>query len=138
LPRRRDRDRDDLSIFRTPKQSTGLSLTAMILGIAGLVVTLASIVVGAFMGAMCAAALCPCGAFSGYAGFAISGIAGVLGMVFGFIGLGKGGKGFAMTGIITGGVNLLLILAYVAITLILGAGFLALVGAAAGPPPPPR
>jgi hypothetical protein len=87
----------------------------MILGISGLVVS-----IGSVGGGLLLSTACCCGAFSTYIGFGISGILGILGIVFGFIGLKRGGKGLAWTGIATGGVNLVLILVYVILTVVLG------------------
>ncbi len=136
-PQRVDDEDDDLSIRRRrPAKSSGMALTGMILGIAGLVVTLLSIVGSIF--ATGATGGCCCFLLGGYAGFAVSGILGVLGIIFGFIGLGHSGRGFAWTGIVTGGVNLVLILAYVVLSILLGAALFAFLAALAGQAPPPN
>jgi predicted Zn finger-like uncharacterized protein len=127
-PRRRDRD--DLDILRAKKPSIGLSLTSMILGIAAIVITLLSTVAGGLLGL-----LCPCGFIGGYVGVGISGILAVVSLALGFFGLSKGGKGFAITGLITSGLSVLLILLYVVLSL-LGIGLFAAFIAANQPPPP--
>jgi predicted Zn finger-like uncharacterized protein len=111
---RRGRD-DDLNIRRSGRrqESIAMSLTAMILGISGLVVS-----VGSIGGGLVLSAACCCFAVGPYIGFGVSGILGVLGVVFGVIGLKRGGKGLAWTGIATGGVNLVLILVYVILTIL--------------------
>jgi len=131
--RRDDRDdRDGLNIRRPARQpSIGMSLTAMIVGITGVVVTLISAFGGALMALMCAGVMCPCGIYSGYIGFIVSGILGILGVVFGVVGLKHGGVGFAWTGIITGAVNLVIILLYVVVTVFFGVVLVGMVGAAA-------
>ena len=55
-------------------------------------------------------------------------------MIFGYIGLPQGGKGFAITGMILGGVTVFLAVVLVGLSLIFGA---ALFGAVAIVPPPP-
>jgi hypothetical protein len=134
-PRRRryhDEDEDDDLNIRRPrrKQETGMALTAMILGISGLVVTLGSITVG--IGFTFGTGGCCCFIFGGYAGLAVGGILAIVSGVFAFIGLNHGGRGFAWAGMITSIVNLVLIVLYVILSLVLGAAFFAFFAALVG------
>lgn len=126
-PRRRDRR--DVDILRRPP-SIGLSLTSMILGITAMVITLASTIAGGLFGL-----ICPCGFIGGYIGIGLSGILALVSLPLGFVGLNKGGKGFAVTGLITSGLSVLLIVLYVILSL-LGIGLFAAFIAANQQPPP--
>ena len=118
-------------------ESKGLSLTSMILGISGLVLTLLFGVGGIGVGIIGAAACaCPCGIYLSYFGFPISGIASIVGIILGVIGLKKGARGMAWTGIATSAASILLILVFVVITIVLpflGVMVLGAAGAAAQP-----
>jgi hypothetical protein len=155
LPRRRyedDDDDDDLhrSIRRPPRrrESSGLSLTAMILGITGLLFLVGSIAV-VFLGLAAAGAAqnpgaCCCGFIGSWGGLLVSGILGLLGTILGFVGLSRGAPGFAWTGICTGIATVLGIILYLVLTVVLMMLGVAAIGAAAqqqnnfGPPPRPR
>jgi len=138
---RRGRDEDDLDdeqrrrssgemdiLRRQP--SIGLSLTSMILGIASILITLASTIGGGLFGLFC-----PCGFIGGYLGVGLSGILALVSLPLGFVGMNKGGKGFAITGLATSGISVVLILLYVVLS-ILGIGLFAMCMAANQPPPP--
>jgi hypothetical protein len=133
-PRRRyedeEDDDDDWRSIRRPRrrQSIAMSMAAMVLGISGLVVFVASIAVTIGFTAVAGPGGCCCSFFGGYGALVICAILGILGVVFGFIGIGQGGRGFGWAGIITS-----------ITTLVLGAAFFALIGiAVANQPPPPN
>jgi hypothetical protein len=136
------RRRGDLDIQRPRKESRGLSLTSMILGIIAFGVALVSVLGGFVFGAVLLAAFaCPCGCLGaplGYGGIALSGVLSLVAIPLGLFGLGKGGRGMAITGISLSVVTLLLCLVVLLLTL-LGFGGLLVIGANAQPQqPPPR
>lgn len=127
-----DFDDDDLSI-RRPRRvgGKGMAISGMVLGLAGLLLAGGGVLVivgGASFGQP---DLCCYGCVGGSTGIAISGLLGVLGIVFGSIGQSQSGRGFAWAGIITGGLALLLVLAYVVLIILAMFGFIVVVGAAA-------
>jgi predicted Zn finger-like uncharacterized protein len=131
---------DDLNIRRRGRPpSIAMSLTSMIVGIAGLLVSLGITGVSTFF-----AIGCPCLFYGGYVGVGIGGLLAILALVFGFVGLYQGGRWYAITGLITGGLNIIVILLYIVATVVLG---VVIFGAAANQanqpqpmfaPPPPR
>jgi hypothetical protein len=131
LPRRRDEGPS----IRRPRQSRGMSVASLILGVSGLVIVILSAglgVFGVFGGAvMLATCGCPAGCLgvpAGFGGVALSAVLALVGLPLGFFGMSRGGRGMAITGIATGVATLLLAAALVVLTLIFGVG-LAVAGA---------
>ena len=129
-------DDDDLSIRRPRRRQTSkaMGVTAMVLGCIGLLlsgVALAAIVGGIFGLGQQQPDLCCYGCLGGNIGLFTSGLLGLLGLIFGFIGMGQSGRGFALTGIVTGGLALLMVLAYLVLILLMMFGVIVAAGAAA-------
>lgn len=133
--RRRDDDDDsdehDVDPGRGLRQeSIGMSLTSMILGIVSLVILL----LFAFGGGLLMLCCCPFLAAAGpFVGTAAASLPAILALILGLVGMGQGGKGYALTGMILGGVTLILGITLIVLSLVFG---VALFGAAAAMPPP--
>jgi hypothetical protein len=117
----------------------------MIVGLSGAVVFLGSAaiaLIGVFGGAALLVAQCPCGCIGclgpplGYGGAGLSAILALVALPLGFFGMSRGGKGMAITGIVSGGVTIIACVVLLIVTLIFGVG-LAVAGANAPPPNPP-
>jgi predicted Zn finger-like uncharacterized protein len=131
----RPRRRDDLDV-RRPRQSRGMSVASMVVGIGSLVVLLLSGGAMIFSAALLTCA-CPLGCLAGpigYAGIALSAILALVAAPLGFLGMSRGGKGMAIAGIATGAATLVLCLVLLVVTLIFGAAAV-FVGANAQPQP---
>jgi hypothetical protein len=126
-------DLDGLSIRRRPSRrsrSIGMSVTSMILGIAGVALIIAAVLLSVFATAAVGPAGCCVGFLGGYAALGISTILGIMATIFGFIGVRQGGPGYAWTGIITGIIGVLIAVVLFVLTM-LGAMMAMGVGAAA-------
>lgn len=140
--RRRDRGDDDAAgeadrFGEVPieQESIGLSVTSMVLGIVSLVIM---IVFG--FGATCIGGIlfccCPLAPSAGaFIAAGIAAIPAILAIILGYIGMGQGGRGYAITGMVLGGVTLLLGIALAGLFFVFGA---AIFGAAVAAPPPPQ
>jgi predicted Zn finger-like uncharacterized protein len=102
--RRGGRDDDDDLVRRSRRseagESTGLSVTSMILGIT-------SLAFGSVGGCCCWFVALP-----------LAGLCAIGAIVTGFMGQSRGGRGMALTGIITGGIGLVLIVLWAALLLL--------------------
>jgi predicted Zn finger-like uncharacterized protein len=139
-----DRDFDADIRLRAPRrrsQSIALSVTGMVLGLASLLLVVATIAVSAALPAAIGGADVCCFSFlGGYSGLAISGLLGLLGAIFSFVGMGQGGLAYAWTGAIASILTIVVVVVLVVLTIIFGLvifmAIAALVGAAAQQPPP--
>ncbi len=127
--RREDEDDEDWDIRRRgPRRrapSRGMSIAAMVLGLTGLFILLASTVVTFLFTAAAGPGGCCVGIIGGPIALLVAGVLGLLGIILGFVGLSHGGRGFAWTGIGTGSASVLLVLLFLLLSFL---GFVALVG----------
>ena len=122
---RRRRDEGDLNVRRRrPQESMGLSIASMVCGITGSVVLIP-------LG-------CCCGLPGVVIGSIVSGILALIAIILGFMGMSRGGKGMAITGIVMGFVTFLLIIVMVVMMVVFGVAFFALHQAQQNQPPPPN
>jgi serine/threonine protein kinase len=107
-------DRDDVLNIRRPP-SAAMSIAAMILGLSGLLIAISATVMGVTLPWCCLV--------GGFAGLSISGILSGLAIIFGLIGLKQAGRKYALTGLISAGITLVLILAYIVVVVVWGVNF---------------